>query len=522
MIQLTAILIAIALLFIAASVQVKKRMPRVADWFRRNPMLGCALGILMASGLAWAADTKISALSATTDFVASKAFPAVNVANTSNEKWTAAQIGGLVRRTISAADTVVASDRAKFIEITSGTFTLSFTAAATLADGHWFYVYNSGTGVVTLDPNGAETLDGQTTITLNTGVTRRIFTNGTAFFSEASVGYELVQFDQFTTTGAGTWTKHPWCKFMIVDLTGGGGGGGGGQGAAAGAVRSQGSGGGGGARKITSVIPCSSFGATEAINVGASGTAGAAGGAGGVGGNSIFGTSGDPDALYAFGGGAGAAGAGANRSGGSGGGCQGAGNAGAATGQQGGLPALTAGTGGSHSMGCGGAASVTNAAGATAEFGGGSGGGGSGTGAAGFAGGVSGFGGGGGGSGGGVTTGNAAGAPGAGGDNDIGGPTGGGGAAGTSGAACTNGTAGATVTTLIHSGQGGGGGGSDTDSAGCTGGAGGVPGGGAGGGGGGTATGGAGGLGGRGEIRVWQFGALAPANDNRICLPMVA
>ena len=57
------------------------------------------------------ADTKISALTATTTLQANKKIPASNVDNTSNEYWTPAQIGGWQRRTITTTDTLVASDR---------------------------------------------------------------------------------------------------------------------------------------------------------------------------------------------------------------------------------------------------------------------------------------------------------------------------------------------------------------------------------------------------------------------------
>ena len=40
----------------------------------------------------------------------------------------------------------------------SGTFTLAATAAATLGNGWWCYVRDTGTGVITLDPNASEAL----------------------------------------------------------------------------------------------------------------------------------------------------------------------------------------------------------------------------------------------------------------------------------------------------------------------------------------------------------------------------
>lgn len=65
---------------------------------------------------------------------------------------------GRGRRAITGADTVIASDQGNTIDITSGTFSLAFTAAATLGNKFHVAIYNSGSGVVTLDPNGAETI----------------------------------------------------------------------------------------------------------------------------------------------------------------------------------------------------------------------------------------------------------------------------------------------------------------------------------------------------------------------------
>ncbi len=65
--------------------------------------------------------------------------------------------------------------------IATSTFTQTLTAAATLADG-WYCGYrNDGSGVITIDPNAAETIDGQATITLQPGESCLIYCNGSAF-----------------------------------------------------------------------------------------------------------------------------------------------------------------------------------------------------------------------------------------------------------------------------------------------------------------------------------------------------
>lgn len=72
------------------------------------------------------------------------------------------------RTALSGAYTAVQADNGTIFDC-SGTFTLSFTAAATLAADWWCIVANRGTGNITLDPNGSETVDGQTTGTVYPG-----------------------------------------------------------------------------------------------------------------------------------------------------------------------------------------------------------------------------------------------------------------------------------------------------------------------------------------------------------------
>lgn len=79
-----------------------------------------------------------------------------------NALITVLNTGTLRRRSITTTDTIVATDYANILEVT-GTWTLSATAVATLGDGFYCWVLNKGTGNVTFDPNGAETVDGQTT-----------------------------------------------------------------------------------------------------------------------------------------------------------------------------------------------------------------------------------------------------------------------------------------------------------------------------------------------------------------------
>ena len=73
-----------------------------------------------------------------------------------------------IERIVRTSNTILVSgNRSKLIDYTSGTFTQTFTAAATLGDGWFLYFKNSGSGVITLDPDGSETIDGDATKVLN-------------------------------------------------------------------------------------------------------------------------------------------------------------------------------------------------------------------------------------------------------------------------------------------------------------------------------------------------------------------
>jgi len=91
--------------------------------------------------------------------------------------------GGSSTLTISdktAAYTVVAGDLGTIINCTSGTFTVSLTAAATLGAGFNCWIWNTGTfTTITIDPNASETIDGVATIVLRSGEGTQIICDGT-------------------------------------------------------------------------------------------------------------------------------------------------------------------------------------------------------------------------------------------------------------------------------------------------------------------------------------------------------
>ena len=97
-------------------------------------------------------------------------------------KWAAAGGGGSSTLTISsktAAYTVVAGDLGTIINCTANTFTVALTAAATLGAGFNCWIWNTGAGVITIDPNLTETIDSYTTFVLRQGEGTQIVCDGT-------------------------------------------------------------------------------------------------------------------------------------------------------------------------------------------------------------------------------------------------------------------------------------------------------------------------------------------------------
>lgn len=88
---------------------------------------------------------------------------------------------GRLNRTITKGSgyTPVLNDSHALITCTAP-LTLSLTAAATLGNGWMIPVFASG-GDVTIDPNGAETVNGQTTVAIPSGYVGLLFCDGTSF-----------------------------------------------------------------------------------------------------------------------------------------------------------------------------------------------------------------------------------------------------------------------------------------------------------------------------------------------------
>ena len=126
--------------------------------------------------------------------------------------------GDLIRSARTSNTALTAADKGALIDC-SGTFTLAVTAAATLGDGWWCYVRNTGTGVVTLDPNGAETVDGVSTGPV--AGTILLACNGTSFTAIKIGGFDTMQ----VLTSGTSWTCPLGVRNARMRMGGGGEGG---------------------------------------------------------------------------------------------------------------------------------------------------------------------------------------------------------------------------------------------------------------------------------------------------------
>ncbi|MBF6630645.1 MAG: hypothetical protein ITG01_05790 [Comamonas sp.] len=104
-----------------------------------------------------------------------------------------------------------AADSGKLIDITSGTFTQTFAAVATLGNGWWCYLQNSGTGDITIPSS-----DGRNNWIMYPGEVRLFQCDGTTLRSVVVKGFYRV----FTTSG--TFIKPPGYAAFEGLLWGGG------------------------------------------------------------------------------------------------------------------------------------------------------------------------------------------------------------------------------------------------------------------------------------------------------------
>jgi hypothetical protein len=107
--------------------------------------------------------------------------------NAANSAWILETTDDEVRVVSRSSNTMLdSSDIGKTFVCTS-TFTQTLDAAATLGDGWYCSIRNDGTGIITIDPNSAETIDGVSTLALGAGDSIRIVCNASSFKTERGI-----------------------------------------------------------------------------------------------------------------------------------------------------------------------------------------------------------------------------------------------------------------------------------------------------------------------------------------------
>jgi hypothetical protein len=106
----------------------------------------------------------------------------------------------------SSPRTGTTGDRAKTLVWTGAAGTLTLPTAASATNGWFINVRNSGTGDLTIDPSGAETINGASTLTLQPGDSASIVTDGLLWYS-IGLGQQAVFAFDYTTIAVTGGTK---------------------------------------------------------------------------------------------------------------------------------------------------------------------------------------------------------------------------------------------------------------------------------------------------------------------------
>lgn len=97
--------------------------------------------------------------------------------------------------TYSGNTTIDSFHRAQLVVFNGGTVTASLTAASSLGNDYFFILKNLGTGTVTIDPAGSETIDGQSAFSVQPGESMVVCCSGSSWYV---VGYGRSTVYQFT------------------------------------------------------------------------------------------------------------------------------------------------------------------------------------------------------------------------------------------------------------------------------------------------------------------------------------
>lgn len=125
--------------------------------------------------------------------------------------------------TATSTFTADATYRSKAIIWTGGAGTLNLTAAGTLGNDWFMLIRNGGTGLLTIDPNSTELINGSASLALQIGDSAFICCSGTAFYT-VGLGQETTfAYSQLTlpVTSGSTYTLTPaQAQNTIIKVTG--------------------------------------------------------------------------------------------------------------------------------------------------------------------------------------------------------------------------------------------------------------------------------------------------------------
>lgn len=125
-----------------------------------------------------------------------------------NTLWTIDDIGGDTQNAfgsqiiVTSSNTTITSAYKNAAIIATAALTLSLPSAASAGQGFYFTIRNYGTtGNITVDPNGAEFIDGASTLTIYPGESAIIICTGVVWYSLMKLAQAGVTTNQISTSG---------------------------------------------------------------------------------------------------------------------------------------------------------------------------------------------------------------------------------------------------------------------------------------------------------------------------------
>lgn len=164
---------------ITAADKVPTRSGATTDQFLTNNGVSSAWSALFKTGIMRFADSS--------DTTKRLAFNAASITTGTTRTATVPDRDisiNIITRSPRTSNTIIGvADAVTDIDYTSGTFAQTFSASSTLKNGWYAFFKNSGTGTVTLTPNGAETIDGAASLALTPGSSVGVMSDGSNLFT---------------------------------------------------------------------------------------------------------------------------------------------------------------------------------------------------------------------------------------------------------------------------------------------------------------------------------------------------